>query len=124
MSRREYTIRLICANEGCRETSFAVADTRREEDEIRSRYARNPYRCTRHMNPDKVLSPDNRELTSVAIAGPSKKYPELTQLYWDGDEFLTSGLTTGPGFKAFAGDFPAGTKLIVTARIELPEAAS
>ncbi|AYD83936.1 hypothetical protein SEA_GETALONG_76 [Gordonia phage Getalong] len=32
------------------------------------------------------------------------------------------GFVTGPGFKAWADDFPAGTTLIVTAEVVLPEA--
>lgn len=35
--------------------------------------------------------------------------------FFDGMSFVY-----GPGFNAMAGDFPAGTKLIITARIELP----
>ncbi|WP_186268080.1 hypothetical protein [Burkholderia gladioli] len=33
------------------------------------------------------------------------------------------GAVSGPGFLAYAADLPPGTKLIVTARIELPEPA-
>lgn len=40
----------------------------------------------------------------------------LDGLFWD----KRQGFTYGPGFKAYASDFPPGTKLIVTARIELP----
>lgn len=56
MSRREYTIRLACTFEGCKERSFTTATTRREETEIRQQYQRSPYRCVRHTNPDEVLS--------------------------------------------------------------------
>ncbi|MFK5282653.1 hypothetical protein ACI3PL_24120, partial [Lacticaseibacillus paracasei] len=39
-------------------------------------------------------------------------------MYWDsGSEFAH-----GPGFKAWAADFPEGTRLIVTVRIETPNA--
>ena len=118
MARREYTIRLVCAEPECRETSFTTAETRREEDEIRRRYARRPYRCVRHTNPEEVLSESNRERTTQFVAGKSEKYPELENLFWG----RGSGLVSGPGFKAYANDFPSGTKLTITARIELPDA--
>ena len=44
----------------------------------------------------------------------------LDGLFWD----KRQGFTYGPGFKAYASDFPPGTKLIVTARIELPSEES
>lgn len=128
MSRREYTIRLICAHEGCRETSFTTASTRREEAEIRKRYREQQYRCVRHTNPEEVLSLDNLERTATIVAQkveykPARVLPGagevqyLDGLFWSG----RSGLTHGPGFKAYASDFPEGTRLIITARIELPE---
>lgn len=33
----------------------------------------------------------------------------------------TQGIAVGPGFQALADDFPPGTRLVVTARVELPE---
>lgn len=115
MSRRDYTIRLVCAHEGCRETTFTVADTRREEAEVRARYRANPYRCYRHSKPNEVLSAANSELSAVVTAQPREGLPG--RMFWDGG----SGLISGPGFRAIADDFPPGTRLIVTARIELPE---
>lgn len=53
----------------------------------------------------------------VLVAGKSKKYPNLAGLFWDDG----SGFTHGTGYKAYADDFPPGTRLIITARIELPE---
>lgn len=51
--------------------------------------------------------------------------PEGRQLlgyYWGpaGGRTGTSGLVSGPGFRADAADFPPGTRLTVTARLELP----
>jgi len=111
MSRREYTIRLQCTHEGCTERSFTTASTRREETEIRQHYAKSPYRCTRHTAPDEVLSLDNLERTTVLVSN-EKSYGK----FWD-----RQGFVYGPGFQAYASDFPEGTRLIISARIELPE---
>jgi len=37
-----------------------------------------------------------------------------------GRYFGNFGFVSGPGFKAYAKDFPPGARLIITARIELP----
>lgn len=130
MSRREYTIRFKCAEGGCGEWYYSVAPTRREETETRAWYAKRPWRCTRHTKPDEVLTPDNPERSTVLVAGrvrqsPTRRDPDpgyISGLYWlEGDATTGSGFRYGPGFKAFADDFPPGTRLIVTARIELPE---
>jgi hypothetical protein len=43
-------------------------------------------------------------------------------LFWVAPEkHLKSGFTFGNGYKAYANDFPEGTKLTVTASIELPD---
>lgn len=118
MSRRQYDIRFKCAEEGCREHYWSTASTRKEERETRSHYAKHPWRCTRHRKPEEVLSASNRERTTILTAGKSKQFPELPDLFWDDG----SGFEFGPGFKAYARDFPPGTRLIITARIELPEA--
>jgi hypothetical protein len=46
----------------------------------------------------------------------------LDGLYWleEGTERGGSGLLHGPGFIATATEFPEGTRLIVTAQIEMP----
>lgn len=123
MARREYLIRLACDAEGCREGTVSVASSRKEEAEARARYARHPWRCCRHRAPEEVLSSDNAERIAVLVAGKSKSYPHLSGLYWDGEgnRYGGQGIVSGPGFKAIADDFPPGTKLIVTARIALPE---
>lgn len=118
MARKSYDIRLVCAESGCNYTTYTTADTRREETDIRRRYAEKPYRCVRHTHPEEVLSDTNRERSTVMVAGKSEKYPHLDNLYWG----RGSGFVSGPGFKAYAEDFPEGTKLIISARIELPEA--
>ncbi len=130
MSRREYTIRFKCAEEGCGEWYYSVASTRHDEAETRTWYAKHPWRCTRHTKPDEVLTPDNLERSTVLRAGrlrqsPTRRDPDpgyIDGLYWlEGAATSGGGLTSGPGFKAYAKDFPPGTRLIITARIELPE---
>ena len=117
MARREYSIRYNCAETGCSERYRTVADTRALERDIRVRYAKHPWRCTRHTYPDEVLSASNTTRTTVLTAQRLERYPDLPDLFWG----ESSGFSFGPGFKAYAKDFPPGTKLIVTARIELPE---
>lgn len=55
---------------------------------------------------------------------PRKPDPErefLPGLFWMGEGY-SSGRISGPGFKAWADDFPEGTRLTITARIEVPDA--
>ncbi|MFD4444864.1 hypothetical protein ACFWPK_34325 [Nocardia sp. NPDC058519] len=131
MSRREYVSRFPCAEPGCPEKSYTVAGTQRERaDDYKAQRLR-PWRCYRHTRPDEVLAADNLERTATMTAGRSQYAPNwrrpdemeyLSGQYWLGDSETSvgSGILHGPGFKAIAGDFPIGTKLIVTARIELP----
>lgn len=113
MSRRTYTIPLRCAEPGCRESSICEAIGRDEYAEARARYGRNPWRCSRHRKPDEVLSVENLERQTVV---------ELTIKSFGHSWDIGTTCATGPGFKAFADDFPPGTRLIITAHIELPDA--
>jgi hypothetical protein len=127
MARREYTINLWCVEPGCKEHSFSVAETRAEEREIRQRYAKNPYRCTRHSNPDRVLGVDNPVRTTTLTVEEVYRTDyrgerKLLGLYWrrEGETEAHSGYAYGEGFNAFAKDFPPGTKLTIRAELELP----
>lgn len=138
MGRRTYSTTLVCAERpnGCTETSFFESSTQRERRESEAYYAKRPWRCTRHVKPDELLTPTNvAERTTVLTASkvettirsiydtaPGPRY--LDGLFWreEGQEGASSGFVYGPGFKAYAKDFPEGTRLVVTARIELPEA--
>ena len=82
----------------------------------------NTWRCSRHDRPNEVLSIQNQKIES--ITQPSQTgYTEVgyerrrvaTGVYWGHTGFLY-----GPGFKAWAADFPVGTRLKVTAEIILP----
>lgn len=115
MAKREWPLRFTCAHPDCRETTMFRYDTRRDLEasyELRH-YGGNRWKCLRHSNPDRVLSSGNPE-TRAEIVIEQKEY---------GKYFGSSGFVSGPGFLVYAEDFPVGTKLIVTARIELPEEA-
>lgn len=117
MGRREYTLTLRCATEGCRENTFYRYDTRRDYAEGAQR--NRGWKCLRHSDPDRVLRPDNAELTTVLTVGKSPRFPDLEKLFWvaEGDT-SGNGFAHGFGMRAFAADFPKGARLVVTARIE------
>lgn len=73
------------------------------------------FRCTRHSKPEEVLSADNMTTEVVMVSKKSDGCGD--HLYWE-----RNGVQHGPGFKAWADDFPEGTRLVVTARIEFPNA--
>lgn len=124
---RERTTTIRCAETGCTETSTYAYTSQREYDEIYTRQREHPWKCTRHNRPDEVLRPDNPETTAVLVASQilhGNPPRALRGLYWlSGDPRSSgSGLSAGPGFKAHASDFPEGTRLVITARIEIPDA--
>lgn len=148
MPRREYTGNWPCRQPGCREQGFYIYDTQRDYREAARRYAEKPWVCTRHTQPEQVLSVENSsrqvEITASRLRTPgyerdlalyeARKFPYLygdstppaeflPGLFWTGGGVLTSGLTDGPGFKAFANDFPEGTRLRVTVEVLPPAAA-
>lgn len=132
MARRERTAVIRCAEPGCRDNARYAYSSQREYGEIMQSQQRYPYKCTRHHNPDSVLRPDNTSTTHVLVAskvfhkGPYDAEPApLRGLFWllEGSDH-GSGFVFGPGFNAHADDFPEGTRLVVTTRIELPGAVA
>lgn len=119
MPRRSYTVRTRCAEPGCPETGFWEADTRAEEQTLRKRAK--DWRCVRHSQPGVVLSADETVKFHTLVS-----YETTYGRFWrpEGTERSGSSFTHGPGFKAFAGDFPPGTRLMVTAEVELPSDGS
>jgi hypothetical protein len=116
MAKRDWPLRFKCAHEGCDEHVTYRYDTLRDlksSFELKH-YGEKGWRCVRHSRPDEVLSAENVE-TRIEIVNREESH---------GRYFGSSGFVSGPGFKVFAKDFPPGTKLIVTARVELPDAAS
>jgi hypothetical protein len=129
--RREYRSTFTCAEPGCRETQFYVHETRADQNAAYKRQREHPFRCSRHADPDKNLRPGNEQTAHMLIATRlrSKMRPFggdgeprwLPGLYWIPEGGATgSGYTFGPGFNAHAEDFPEGTRLVVTARVEIP----
>lgn len=118
----KYVASFQCAEPGCREWVHWACDTRRDQAESRQRQERKPWRCTRHADPERNLRPDNVESTITLVAQESKKYPDLEGLFWTCEGQPSSGFIFGPGFNAHADDFPAGTKITVTTRVEVPDA--
>lgn len=111
MAKREYKLTKRCAHEGCTEIGRWTYETVR--DLQTSFENKNEYRCVRHSSPNSVLGSSNTTTEKILL---NKSMEGLPGLYWDG----YSGFIFGPGFKAFANDFPEGTRLVVTARIEFP----
>lgn len=149
MSRREKTTSIRCAENGCRESQLFSYSSQREYADIHTALQRTPWKCTRHVNPEQVLRPDNTTTSHVLVASRVRSHgyerrveqyeaavarksmwaekPEefLPGLYWLPEGGTSgSGFTYGPGFKAHAADFPEGARLVVTTQILLPEAAS
>lgn len=120
MARRTYTLTLRCPTKGCTERpTFYEYTSQREYAEALKDYPGRTQACTRHRRPDEVLSVENFVRHHVLVAS---KVPNVSGLYWmvEGAERGGSGFEYGPGFKAYARDFPEGTRLLVTAEIELP----
>jgi len=120
MAKREYIVRVKCGYEGCKENSFYTADTRAYENELYRKYGNGLWRCCRHTRPEIVLSAEKpKRVTEMVLTEKfsDAKYGPVRSigLYWDG-----SGFKHGPGFQAYAGDFPKGTILRVTAEVILP----
>lgn len=114
MPKRDWPLQFRCAHEGCSERVTYRYETLRDlksSFELKHYGGGNGWLCTRHSRPNELLSLENTE-TCVEMVSRQEDH---------GRYFGTAGFVSGPGFKLFADDFPAGTKLIVTARIELPE---
>jgi hypothetical protein len=123
MPRGDYRQTIRCAGAGCKETITYHHQTRRDEAaSVKSQQAI-PWKCSRHLWPDKVLGTVRGTITTVMTVHrrPDARSWE-TPLIWAAPGWpFRSDSISGPGFQAFAGDFPEGTRLEVTARILPPE---
>jgi len=110
--RREWPLRLVCGHEGCAETSNYRYQTKRDlmESFELKHYSDGRWRCIRHARPNEILSAGNPE-TRIELTVEQKEH---------GLYFGSFGFISGPGFKAFAKDFPAGAKVVVSATLVLP----
>ncbi len=113
-----YPLNVKCTHEGCKEWGHWNYDTQKEYSAGAERH-RN-YKCTRHANPDELLTTENqhREITLTCERKDGHNY-------WrqNGNDFLSSGFKSGPGWMAYADDFDPGDSIILTAtvkRIEKP----
>ena len=113
MARREWPLHFMCGHDGCKESANYRYQTRRDmmESFELKHYSHGRWRCVRHSRPDEVLSASNPE-TRIEMVVEAKDH---------GRYFGSQGFVFGPGFKAFAKDFPPGARLIVSARLVIPE---
>ncbi|MFJ1992986.1 hypothetical protein [Streptomyces asiaticus] len=124
MTRRRAYVR-PCTTPGCREVSQIEYTARRDLEGISKTWT-----CRHHSKPGETLSPTNRETEAVlalhthyANSYRAEEPPRLIGRFWGPEdaERGSHGIVSGPGFWAEAKNFPPGTRLIVTARIELPD---
>lgn len=115
MAKREWPLHFTCTHPGCKETTtFRYSTLRDRSSSFEARhYGAAGWKCTRHTDPNRVLSAENPE-TRFEVVSDQRTY---------GRFFGSQGLITGPGFLAYASDLPAGTRLVITARIEIPAPA-
>ena len=129
MSRRGGTVQIRCHTENCRETTLVAYDLQRERREIATSSYYQNWKCARHAKPERYLTPDNTA-NSVVLVATEKFYAGLRGeqkslgLFW-----VPEGKDTGSGYNfseahvAEAKNFPAGTRLVITAYVETPEQA-
>jgi hypothetical protein len=115
---RKYTTTVRCAEPGCNECGHFGFDTKRDQRE--SKVSSKPWWCSRHTNREGVLGMNNLTFTATKTyeAIPSKLQLLEGKLFWNG----TNGYAHGDGWKAWAKDFPPGTKIVmnVSAQVVLP----
>lgn len=114
MARREYAVRFNCGHPGCGEFGHYSCNRRAEVVDLQKLYYPDKWRCVRHTQPGEVLS-----LDIPALISELSIFVEPHGKYW-GTVRASSGFVYGPGFKAYANDFPEGTRLRITAEIVLP----
>jgi hypothetical protein len=121
MARRGGTRSIQCAEDGCTEYAHYSYTSNADYGRLMQEQRRRPFMCSRHRNPEQVLTPTNRERTVTLTAARSKRYPNLgDQLFWlePGHDDVGSGYMFGPGFSAHANDFPEGTRIVIRVTVE------
>lgn len=118
MSRRSLSTMARCQHEGCSESGLFEYTSQR--DMAAGDAFRASWRCTRHRYPDELVQPNSLPrtvgLTVVVRDG---------LCYWLADgSACGSGFVHGPGWRAFANDFPEGTRIEMDVRVVLPEVVS
>lgn len=110
MTRRKSTRIVRCPVEGCKEYALHEYDSQRDARQHAIDLQARPWRCTRHRNPDEVLTPENRERVITLTVVPRGDKGDKTF------EGAHSSFVYGPGFKAFATDWPLGTQIVIAVR--------
>lgn len=122
MPRGDYRQTITCSEQPCPEKITYHHLTRADEAASIKDQARRPWKCARHSRPAEVLGPGQETLAGImtVTARPEARSWEPS-LIWVGPGFpFVSDRISGPGFRAFAGDWPEGTRLEITARILPP----
>jgi hypothetical protein len=114
--RREHMLYVRCHHEGCKENQFYTYETLRDYRQAVKERRHANWMCIRHSD-DRLLTPTKLTNSREYVNGKSKKYPELPDLFWND----SSGFAYGSAWKAFARDFPPGTKIIETVQVILPD---
>lgn len=119
MGSRTRTTSLPCTWPGCPERGLFEYQNQRESAEIAKK--RPTYRCTRHRNDEcDVLQPAGHATLTTTLTVVDKEYGR----YWHDGERTGSGFVYGPGFKAWAKDFPVGSVLTIVASVAQPNPAT
>lgn len=126
MSRRGGSIRFKCASDGCPESRVRGYENQREAAERRTEQQRTPWRCEYHDEAaDRMLSPTNLTRSGTVTAVVLDNLPNHRFWLLDGEpEYKAVPTIDAPGFRANAQDFPAGTRVMLTATVVLPEVES
>lgn len=109
--RRKQTCRFKCSHEGCSEYGLYEADDRAHAARLYETYGNGKYKCVRHSRPEEVLSQE-----SLVKTYSMRVFKEHHGMFWGIDK-ASNGFVYGPGFKAYADDFPEGTEIRITAEI-------
>jgi hypothetical protein len=115
--RRAHFYSPQCVHEDCvQRAHFEFTSIRAKQQCVERTEQRGGWRCGRHTDPEKTLSENNRTREVTLVVTETER-----GRFWceEGQERLSGGFVCGPGFRAYAEDFPADTKLIVTARLEM-----
>jgi hypothetical protein len=116
------TITFNCSHRDCSEMGIFRFKHITEKNILLRKYL-DRWKCNRHMIPNEVLSEGNSIKETTLVSSKSKRYSELKNLYWylSDSAGVGRGLVCGPGFKAYANDFPEGTELVIKAEIRIKD---
>lgn len=113
MGRRRFPYYVTCAEPDCSKMAHYEARTRADQVSHYEQLAKWPWRCDRHTRPAEIMSPaDARRVIETA----SKIAFEGGPPFWGSTDPVG-----GIGWRAYARDFPAGSRLRVTVEILPPE---